>query len=231
VIELRAAGSKVVDRLNVMGLDRGKILADLDAMPQKEAGGWLDADFLAEFPDCREEGELLRSMTGRDWVSRLAASSDDQVLEFDKNLGGRHWLMELIADWDDRHRLRAVLLAFPDAEVALDVSWWDEEGWIACEPRSLASTCRQAVRRAAATHVPMVVLTEGKTDAEFLAAALPVLYPHLTDLVRFLDYARRPEGGVGALLHTVRAFAAAGIANRVVALWTTTRLLLTDCAG
>ncbi len=77
----------------------------------------------------------------------------------------------------------------------------------------------------------MVVLTEGKTDAEFLAAALPVLYPHLTDLVRFLDYARRPEGGVGALLHTVRAFAAAGIANRVVALWTTTRLLLTDCAG
>jgi hypothetical protein len=41
----------------------------------------------------------------------------------------------------------------------------------------------------------MIVLTEGKTDAEFLGAALTLLYPHLTDLVRFLDYERRPEGG------------------------------------
>ena len=40
----------------------------------------------------------------------------------------------------------------------------------------------------------MVVLTEGRTDAEFLAAALAVLYPHLTDLVRFLDYERRRDG-------------------------------------
>ena len=216
--ELRANGRVVADRLDVMGLDAPQITADLDEMLQSEANGLLDETFLAEYPDVREEGDFLRSMTGRDWVERLAVTPDDPSLEFDKRLGGRYWLMELINDWDDRRRLRAVLLAFPDADVVADLSWWDEDGWLACGPSSLASTCQLITRRTAATYAPMVVLTEGKTDAEFLAAALAVLYPHLTDLVRFLDYERKPEGGVGALMHTVRAFAAAGIANRVVAI-------------
>ena len=36
-------------------------------------------------------------------------------------------------------------------------------------------------------------------------------------MVRFLDYERKPEGGASAVLRAVRAFDAAGIANRVVA--------------
>jgi hypothetical protein len=36
-------------------------------------------------------------------------------------------------------------------------------------------------------HAPLIVLTEGTTDAEFRRMAFAVLYPHLTDLVRFLD--------------------------------------------
>jgi hypothetical protein len=43
--------------------------------------------------------------------------------------------------------------------------------------------------------------------------------PYLTDLTRFLDYERRPGGGAGPLAGMVRAFAAAGIANRVVAVF------------
>ena len=75
------------------------------------------------------------------------------------------------------------------------------------------------MRRAAAINGPVVVLTEGRTDAEFLTAGLRILYPHLTDLIRFLDYDYRPEGGVGALVRMVRAFSAAGIVNRVVAVF------------
>lgn len=65
----------------------------------------------------------------------------------------------------------------------------------------------------------VVVLTEGRTDAEFLRASLDVLYPYLNDLIRFLDYDHRPEGGVGALVGLVRAFSAAGIINRVIAVF------------
>jgi hypothetical protein len=92
-------------------------------------------------------------------------------------------LLNLIAGWDARHRLRAVLLAFPDAEVVVDITEHMES-----EPESLASESQEAAREEAATHAPMIVLTEGKTDAEFLEAALEVLYLHLPDVVRFLDH-------------------------------------------
>jgi hypothetical protein len=44
---------------------------------------------------------------------------------------------------------------------------------------------------------------------------------YLTDLIRFLEYEteRRPEGGSSALIRMVHAFAAAGIANRIVAVF------------
>jgi hypothetical protein len=48
---------------------------------------------------------------------------------------------------------------------------------------------------------------------------LKVLYPHLTDLIRFLDYDQKTEGGAGALVRMVRAFAAAGIVNRIIAIF------------
>ena len=64
---------------------------------------------------------------------------------------------------------------------------------------------------------PVIVLTEGINDAEFLSEALEIIYPHLTDLIRFLDYGQRPMGGAGPVLVSVKAFAAAGIANRLVA--------------
>jgi hypothetical protein len=75
------------------------------------------------------------------------------------------------------------------------------------------------MRADAAAHAPIIVLTEGRSDIQVLQPALDLLYPHLTELIRFMDYAERPEGGAGALVRTVRAFAAAGVANRVVALF------------
>jgi hypothetical protein len=74
------------------------VTANLDEVLQDEADGLLDEAFLAEFPDRLEEGELLRSMAGRDWDERLAATPDDPALEFDKRLDGRYWLMEIITE-------------------------------------------------------------------------------------------------------------------------------------
>ena len=84
---------------------------------------------------------------------------------------------------------------------------------------SLCSAALEAIRLAASVNAPLVVLAEGSTDIEFLSAGLRLLYPHLTDLVRFMDFGQRPNGGAGALVNAVKSFAAAGIANRVVALF------------
>jgi hypothetical protein len=221
----RAPGRVIADRLDLMGIDEARVLGDLDRTLKAAAEPIDDAALADESEESRAfiraEEALLGAMTAQDWVSRLAASPDDAV--YDKSLGARGWLLRQLDEsddvrWDARRRLRVVLLAFPDAEVTLDATWLGDYEWLGGEPGTLASRAQSASRDNAASHAPVVVLTEGVTDAEFLSSALAVLHPHLTDLVRFLDYDRKPEGSASAVLRAARAFDAAGIANRVVAI-------------
>jgi hypothetical protein len=219
----RASARVIADRLNLMGIDAPHVLAGLDETLRHEAGP-VDDELLAQCDEetralLREEQEILDSMSAQDWINRLAATPDDPEAADDKSLGARGWLLHYLDrdnGWDVRRRLRLILLAFPDAEVSLDATWVN--GWRAPSPGVLLSEARRRARDVAASHTPLIVLTEGTTDTEFLSTALTLLHPHVTDLVRFLDYERRPEGGAGAVLRAVRAFDAAGIANRVVAL-------------
>jgi len=126
--------------------------------------------------------------------------------------------MSLIKDADRRIALRAALLARPDDEVRLDITYLVAMGALETTD-ALCSSGLKAMRAAASAHAPIVVLTEGKSDIEFLEPALRLLYPHLVDLIRFMDFGQRPSGGAGALVNTLKSFAAAGIANRVVALF------------
>jgi hypothetical protein len=204
-----------------MGIDAQHVLTALDRT-LKIAAEPIDGGITIYSPlySAQEAREFLSAMSAQDWVSRLAATPDNLEAFHDQSLGARGWLLnQLDPDdgWDVRRRLRAVLLSFPDAEVALDVTWPDEYRWPGSGPGSLASNAQGILRNEAAAHAPMVVLTEGRNDTEFLNVGLMILYPHLSDLVRFLDYERKPEGGASAALRMVRAFDAAGIANRVVA--------------
>lgn len=86
------------------------------------------------------------------------------------------------------------------------------------------STTRCADARAqlmteASTAAPTIVLTEGTTDAFVLWSALRILRPDLVGFMSFLDYAHKPEGGVGSVANGLKAFAAAGVGNRVVGLF------------
>ena len=166
-----------------------------------------------------EHGDALRASMGADgWARMLASSPEETTFRFDMGTGGRSWLMDELTGWDPRQALRAVLLAFPEADVILAVG--DIPEGLELPPQTpFPSGAMAAVSARAGVSAPVVVLTEGRTDAEFLTAGLTILHPYLSDLIRFLDYERRPEGGVGALTGMIRAFAAAGIANRIVAVF------------
>lgn len=221
-VQLRAAGKVVADRLDVMGIDAASILADLDEMLETKAEGLINGKFFAWSIDEHQrkvsEGQRIQGMTGRDWARRLASAVNPDS-SLDKNPDDQRWLLGLISEWETRRRLRAVLLAIPDAEVVLEIPFDPDYPWLGVDQKIIASESQKKMYQTAATHVPAIVLTEGKTDAEFLRDSLEVLYPHLTDLVRFMDYEQRPEAGIGALMRGVRAFAAAGIANRVIAIF------------
>jgi hypothetical protein len=83
----------------------------------------------------------------------------------------------------------------------------------------MSSEASRTIKSSVIKNSSVVVLTEGRTDAEFLSYGLQIIYPHLTDLIRFLDFDQKVEGGAGALVRMIRAFSAAGIANRVVAIF------------
>lgn len=220
--EFTAGGQIIADRLDILGFTPDKVCHALDsrldeARHLRALPLWHDAD--PEYV-ARTEAEraYLEGYTAQDWVADLrsaaASPTGDSMAP-----GTIRWLMFCIDEEDERLALRAFLLARPDDEVRLDVTDLVADGWLDDCPAGICASGLSAMRAVAAAHAPIVVLTEGKTDIAVLEPALRLLYPHLSDLVRFMDYGERPPGGAGPLVTTVRSFAAAGIANRVVALF------------
>ncbi|GAA5120955.1 hypothetical protein GCM10025762_40870 [Haloechinothrix salitolerans] len=128
---------------------------------------------------------------------------------------------DVYLDLDARAMLRVILDMVPNStEIFLDLS--ELTGCcVELDPTEpIAERGRTDQRAKLAADAPLIVLTEGTTDSELLSLALEVTHPHLVGMVNFLDFGsqNRPEGGVGALRNTVRAFVAAGVANRFVAL-------------
>lgn len=235
VYELVAPSQVIADRLEVLGVDRASALAAIDRQLEEVRDHYSLYDELDEYH--REVLARIDGYTALDWVRELKTAPrdpDDYKQWRDRN---HNWILEpeelfdfpkdnrSIQLYDEDRRdlrnrlaLRAVLVALTDAEVRLDISHLVHRGELD-KPETYCSEGLAAVRAEAGAHAPIIVLTEGRTDIETLEPALGLLYPHLADLIRFMDYAERPEGGAGALVRTVRAFAASGVANRVVALF------------
>lgn len=233
VTEFRAPSEVIASRLDIMGIDEAGTLAYLnekirinkfsedELMPphlREQIINMLPADRGA---GAESTWALQDSLSAQVWLEMLASAPEEPLHTSNPRLGGSSWLFDCLEDgWNDLYVLRAVLLAFPHAEVVLDVTSLVVGGYLnEADLEHLASEAAAAARITPQMHAPVVVLTEGRTDAEFLRAALAISYPHLTDLIRFLDYERKLEGGAGALVRMVRAFASAGIANRVVAVF------------
>jgi len=225
IIEFRAPGQHIAARLDVMGITPAVVIEYLENQFHDRNGILYNENFLVGLTEdvkeaIKRERSFLMSLTAQDWIARLASIREDRSESYDQVIGGRKWLLGQLDYWDARFALRAVLLSFPDSEVCLDISDLEDAGWSSEAQRgSLVSDAAAVISGMAGMHAPVVVLTEGRTDAEFLSASLKILYPYLTDLIRFLDYDQKTEGGAGALVRMVRAFAAAGIVNRVIAVF------------
>ena len=220
--EFTAPAQIIADRLDVLGFTPDKVYHALDnqldqARHRRDSLLWESADreLSARFEADRA---YLGNYSARDWIADLRSAATSSA-EDSMTQGTLKWLMFHVNEEDERLILRAFLLARPDDEVRLDVTDLVAGGWLDDCQVGICASGLSAMRAVAAAHAPIVVLTEGKTDIAVLEPALRLLRPHLSDLVRFMDYGERPTGGAGPLVNTVRSFAAAGIANRVVALF------------
>lgn len=136
---------------------------------------------------------------------------------------------------DLRFLIRAVVQACGfNSKFQLDMSDVVSSGYYDIADR-VAEDARVELTSDYPVNTKVIVLTEGMTDRRVLEDSLRLLYPHLSDYYSFMDFeGANAPGGAGQLVNTVKAFAGAGIANRVVALFdndTAARVALRGLGG
>jgi hypothetical protein len=219
--ELAVSRKDLLDRLDVLGISRSVVTEAFNVRVADAKKILLEIlptiDVLEVSASALEELEALDGLTFTEWCSEVArhARSLDDWQEHSAT-----WRrLRSLWDYDDpRFVVRAYIEAMlGDLEVVFDVTDLAEAGWLRSgDPRAEALEHFQWV---ATNGSPAIIFSEGKTDAEFLDAALRILRPHLSGFIRIANFDSPREGSAGALVNTVRTLAAAGIANRVVALF------------
>ena len=178
-----------------------------------EFGEWLDA--VREVVTRRHDADVYQGNVHPEELT-------DSILDYVLNEGDEWAPFGFPNDGEiDLRTVVRVMLAVvdPEAEVVLDYTDLLGGGRYSPEdhPRDLAL---QELREEYVVSEPLIVLTEGSTDAEILRKTLEVRYPHLKDYVSFPDFhGSNAEGGTGALVNLVKGFAGSGVPNRVVALF------------
>jgi hypothetical protein len=229
VTGFRTTSVALRDRLDVLGVDVGSVSSELERLVAEKID--LIHRIAEQYPDVQSVGpsrqpevDALKALDWNTWVAQLrtglqAGQAVARVGGASEVLGSPSWLMSIWDDHDARYRLRALLEAVDDGEeITLDLDDLIEGGWLdpSVDPQSVAD---DFVAYASQGGLRPIVLTEGSFDAEVLASALRIRRPHLVNFIKFPDFTARPEGGAVALRQTVRAFASAGIPNRVLAVF------------
>lgn len=211
------ASAGLIDRLDSMGFGEeatrsalAEVASDLAQMHHEWAGRGLSSDD-------GERAAWYESITLDRWRTLIRAEVEKGLAwRFQSEFGGLSTLLELFDELDHRHLLRAASLAFPDEDVVLDITDIIGGGWV--DPDELPRQTALENFSGPVTHgLPVIIITEGKFDREVLKAAIELRRPHLSQYLTFLDFDYRNEGGAEAVVKTVKAMAAAGVGNRIIA--------------
>jgi hypothetical protein len=120
---------------------------------------------------------------------------------------------------DIRFLLRlACSLVSPDAVIEQDLTEVVNAGYYQ-EEEAISENVIRTLTEDYPANAKIVIVTEGSSDAMILRESLRVLYPHLVDFYSFFDFdASRAAGGANQVVGVIKAFIAAGISNKVIAL-------------
>ena len=95
-----------------------------------------------------------------------------------------------------------------DIEIVYDLTSIIESGWITINPEKEIDIQK------------IIVLTEGKTDTEFIKKGINLFYPYLNSRYHFMDFENSNyESNASRLVQTVKAFVGSGIKSKIIALF------------
>lgn len=105
---------------------------------------------------------------------------------------------------------RVVLEAFePETPITLDYSNLYHGGW-----------CNEFPEPENYSVAKTIILTEGKYDSKVISDSIKILYPYMAKFFSFINFSDyNVQGSTNFLTHYFKLFAAAGIQNRIIALY------------
>lgn len=178
--------------------------------------------------------QLLESLTLKDWLTAFArireqgltAESLDEIPSAESQLPLLRYMLSESRDYfgypgfDFRHFVRLIIEVVPlHEEIIYDLSDLVGGGWVD-DADDLITLAESLIDEDFLLAHRVIVLTEGDTDKRFLQRSLNLLYPHLADYFHFFDFTgKKVAGGAGELANLVRAFAAADVRHRILALF------------
>lgn len=227
--------SHVVDRLNVMGFTLRRARENFEALRKAEVekfASWAnDGEDTAWFED---KWGFLKGLTFDDYVLALREVMTRRLPPSpfsDVNREGWSPVIKYIVGESDDYLLgyfcsdiRSLLrvaceLVNPNTYVVQDITELVSAGYYE-EGESVCASTTRSLTEGHPENSSRLILTEGSTDSALLRQALDLLYPHVAAYYSFLDFdSSHSQGGAGHLVSIVKAFAAAGITNRVIALF------------
>ena len=223
-IEYACETGKVIDRLNVMGFTMWRVREEFEIGRQTEMEEMSrhNSEFLENLTFdayaaafAKIIADRLKSIWGHVQIEEGCDSLIEYILHsiYDPSFGIFKY------DKDIRLVIRLACEVAPaDTHVVQDITELVHSGYY----KENEAVCEKETRALIAGYpenAPIIILTEGSTDAKFLQEALALLYPHLSAYYSFFDFhASWSPGGAGDLVSLVKAFSAAGITNRVIAL-------------
>ncbi|RZK27223.1 MAG: hypothetical protein EOO43_00265 [Flavobacterium sp.] len=186
------------------------LLTDLKHMKQLQTGGfnyWIDMAQEIMFERKTQYWDIESGEGEQDDICVWALNSfEDTYLKFPEESYG--------------YFLRAALEAAENnANLVLDITSLVHAGYYAEDEPVCENTARGHIN-STREFEKIILLTEGSSDSEILSSSLKLLYPELVDYISLMDFGSiKPEGGTSALERTVKSFAAAGINNKIIAIF------------
>jgi hypothetical protein len=225
IYELVSTSSSVRDRLDVLGIGMTVVRNTFDELIKDKS----DRSEQLPLPtgadpriseDIEEESKLVSEMTLERWIELVKQRHQTRQLDGPtRRSDSLSWLIGLWDESDHRVLIRALLAALPrTSEIRIDVTDIVDGGYMSLDVNPHEEALKWMADETSKGS-PVIVLTEGRSDARILQSAVEVLKPHLKDFLRFPDFSLSPESSASALVKTVKTFASAGIRNRVVAIF------------
>jgi hypothetical protein len=234
IFEYVISAQKLKQRLDIMGFNLDSVKSHLNSHLNACLKRFDDEEPLIElwWLDIIGNKEFFSHYTFDRWVKEVRDFSSLNVSRYalmDKLEKLPPFLRLIVGDDEDylwgfpqcdmRLIMRALLEAFADSEVRLDYSELVSSGYYDGS-EELARDARYSIAQEFIWSSSIVILTEGSSDAKVLKESLSLLHPHLFPSFSFLDFGgTRLSGGASGLVQLLKGFAAANIANRLIAVF------------